>query len=158
MDDIAGPTAAGPVFRLIYRSHSRIRPEDGRTALGEVFTAARRNNKRLGITGALMTSGDAFVQVLEGDERAVRDLYDRICGDQRHEQLSVLREEEVPERTFGRWAMAKVSLGDGPDIRLVSNATRGVIVAAGPDASTTPEQETVLSAMREAIAFDTSGM
>ena len=51
-----------PVFRLVYSSRSRIDAEDRRTELGDIFTVARRSNRSLGITGALMVTGDAFAQ------------------------------------------------------------------------------------------------
>ena len=146
------------VFRLIYRSHSRIDDEARRTELGEIFTVARRKNRDLDVTGALMISGDAFVQALEGDEAVVRGLYATICGDGRHDGLAVIDERMVPERTFGRWAMARVAEDGRPDIRLMSNASAGVIVAApGVDGSITAEQEEVLAHMRASILLDVSG-
>jgi hypothetical protein len=149
----ASQTAAdtGPVFRLIYNSHSLIAPDQTTSELGSIFTTARRNNKRLGITGALVVTGDAFVQALEGDESAVRGLYDSICRDPRHERVTVLEDGPVPGRAFGRWAMAKVAEDGGPDIRLLSNARRGKIVAAGADHHVTPEQEQLLTSMRESV-------
>lgn len=143
-----------PVFRLIYRSHSLIDEEQSRTTLGEIFTTARRNNKRAGVTGALVTTDASFVQALEGDEAVVRELYATICRDPRHDGLSILTEEVVEERVFGRWAMARVSADGSPDIRLLSNAKKSVIVAAPADPSVTPEQENVLAFMRHAIADD----
>jgi len=140
-----------PVFRLIYSSHSLLAPDESRGELGAIFTAARRNNKALGITGALLTSGRAFAQTLEGEERAVRDLYGRIERDPRHERITVLQEGEVDGRVFGRWAMAKVAEDGGPDIRLLSNAARGQIVAAGPDPHVSPEQEHIIGFMRESL-------
>ncbi|MGA9858329.1 MAG: BLUF domain-containing protein [Solirubrobacteraceae bacterium] len=140
-----------PVFRLIYSSHSRIPAADTPSELGEIFTTARRNNRALGVTGALVVSEDAFSQALEGDEQVVRDLYARIGEDPRHEHVTLLRAETVPGRTFGRWAMAKVAADGGPDIRLLSNAQRQTIVAAGADHHVTPDQESVLSFMRDSV-------
>jgi hypothetical protein len=142
---------AGHVFRLIYNSHSRIAPDQSSSELGDIFTTARRNNRRLGITGALVVTDDAFVQALEGDESAVRALYNSICRDSRHDRVTVLEEGLVDGRTFGRWAMAKVAEDGGPDIRLLSNASRGGIVAAGADHHVTPEQEQLLTSMRGSV-------
>jgi Sensors of blue-light using FAD len=142
----------GRVFRLIYSSHSRIESDDATTELGAIFTTARRNNQRLGITGALITTDDAFVQALEGDEAAVRELYESISHDPRHEQVTLIEAGDVDARTFGRWAMARVAEDGGPDIRLLSNAAKGRIVAAGPDGHVTDEQERVLGFMRGSIA------
>jgi hypothetical protein len=140
------------MFRLIYTSHSLIDAGRERPELGEIFTTARRHNRELGITGALLATEDAFAQVLEGEETAVRELYERISRDGRHEQLSLRESGPVDGRVFGRWAMARVAEGGAPDIRLLSNARRGVIVSAGAEQHTTAEQEDVLSTMRMAIA------
>lgn len=154
MNDLPNGAAAAsqPTFRLIYRSHSLIPADQSRTELGEIFATARRKNRELGITGALVISGDAFVQALEGDERAVRALYATICEDPRHDDLAILEETTVAGRTFGRWAMARVDEDGGADIRLVSNASKGVIVAAKRgDSTITPEQEAVLATMRRSL-------
>jgi len=75
MNDVADTADdSGPVFRLIYSSHSRIAPDHTTTELGEIFTVARRKNKALGVTGALVITEDSFAQTLEGDETVVRDL------------------------------------------------------------------------------------
>ena len=103
-------------------------------------------------TGALLTARDGFAQVLEDDEAAVRDLSERISRDGCHERVSLLESGPVEGRVFGRWAMARVAQDGAPDIRLLSNARRGVIVAAGAEHHTTDEQEDVLSTMRLAIA------
>ena len=145
----------GSLFRLIYRSHSLIPAAERRSELGAIFTTARTNNRGLSVTGALMISDDAFVQALEGVEAVVRELYASISHDARHDGVTVLDERDVESRTFGRWAMAKVSSDDGPDIRLMSHASKGTIVeATRPDQSITPEQETVLGFMRGSIALD----
>jgi hypothetical protein len=81
----------------------------------------------------------------------VRNLYADISRDIRHERVTVLEEAFVDARTFGRWAMAKVADEGGPDIRLLSNATRGKIVAAGSDHHVTPEQEQLLMLMRRSV-------
>ncbi len=139
------------MFRLIYRSHSLVAPEESGGELGAIFTVARVNNKGLGITGALLITESAFAQALEGEERAVRDLYERIERDPRHDRITILEEGDVDSRVFGRWAMAKVAEDGGPDLRLMSNASRGQIVAAGPDSHVTPEQEQVIGFMRESL-------
>jgi len=157
MDETTGDSAheTQPIFQLIYRSQSLIPSDQRRVELGDVFTTARRNNKRLGVTGALMVSDDSFVQTLEGDETVVRDLYEKIVTDARHERVMLLQEEFVEERTFGRWAMAKVAEDGGSDIRLLSNATKGVIVAVPKaDPSITDEQEAVLASMRDWLAAE----
>ncbi len=141
--------ASGPdqVFRLIYRSASTIHAQDRKVALGKLFSQARSNNKSRNITGALLVSGDWFAQVLEGDETAVRELYDRIGDDERHNKVTLLESRTRTNRIFSRWAMARVSEDGEADIPLIAHAD-GISPAAGR--KITPEQESVLSFMREA--------
>ncbi len=139
-------------FRLTYRSRNRI-PQDGLKAeLGELFSAARSNNKRQHITGALLLLDDFFVQTLEGEEKVVRDLFARIEQDPRHDSVSLLDTGLVEGRVLARWAMARVSADGAPDIPLIAHAN-GIHPAASRG-DETPEQEQVLAVMREAARSD----
>jgi hypothetical protein len=144
--------SAGPTFRLIYRSHSRIAADDRATGLARIFSASRANNKRLGVTGALLVTEGWFVQALEGDESVVRGLYERISGDPRHEDVTVIESAPVDRRVFSRWAMAQVSSLGHADIPL--HVTDGHISRAA-DQALTREQTVVLKTMRNTIGADT---
>jgi hypothetical protein len=143
-------TPAEAVFRLIYRSRNRIPDIDRKAELGAIFSVSRSGNKRRGVTGALLTHGDWFVQALEGDEATVRGLYEHIFRDDRHERVSVIATDPDAHRVFSRWAMAKVADDGESDIPLLMNANKGGISPAAPR-PTTPEQETVLDFMRESV-------
>jgi hypothetical protein len=146
MPDAAQDTSS--VFRLMYRSRSRIPAGDRKAELGTLFTQARRLNKARSLSGALLISDDWFVQVLEGDEETVRALFARIQRDDRHDSVTLLQGDTVGSRVFARWAMAEVA-DDGPgDIPLIAHAD-GISPAAGR--GTTPEQDRVLQVMRTAV-------
>lgn len=134
-------------FRLIYRSQNLIPPDSRRTELGALFSTARSNNKKQHITGALLLSGNWFVQVLEGEEAAVRALFSHIETDPRHDSVSLIDSRTVDGPLFSRWAMAKVAADDKPDIPLIAHVD-GIHRAAGR--GTTPEQEEILDVMRGA--------
>ena len=136
------------VYRLMYRSRNRIPEDQRKKELGTLFTAARSNNKAQGITGALLLSGDWFVQVLEGGEVAVRALFSSIERDPRHAEVTLLEGRAVPERVFARWAMARVSDDGERDIPLIAH-TDGISPSAGRP--TTPEQDELLAVMRAAL-------
>jgi hypothetical protein len=136
------------VYRLIYRSRSRLPAETRREDLGELFSQARSNNKRSGLTGALLLTDQCFVQALEGDEATVQRLFRRIAADDRHEAVSVIESGDVPRRVFSRWSMARVSADGDPDIPLLASDRHGVAAAASRP--TTPEQDQLLDRMREA--------
>jgi Sensors of blue-light using FAD len=140
---------SGPTFRLIYRSCNRIPPERRPAELGKLFTTARSNNKKAGITGALLLSGPWFVQTLEGDEDLVRSLLARIEQDARHDTVSLLEAGAVDTRAFPRWSMARVSEdGSAPDTYLIAHETA---ISPASSRGVTPEQESVLSVMRQAV-------
>jgi hypothetical protein len=116
---------SGPVFRLIYRSRSRIGAAERKRQLGEIFSVARSSNKKLGVTGALLVTEEEFVQALKGPEPVVRELYKTINKDKRHEHLDLLESGDVSGRVFGRWAMARVAAEGEPDIPLLTNIDKG---------------------------------
>lgn len=136
----------GGVFRLMYRSRDLIPPEDRADELGDLFARSRSDNKKRDITGALLVSGGAFVQVLEGDEASVRTLFAIIAKDLRHDEVEVLAEGHVGRRTFEHWSMGEVTPADSalPLIARLSEITGGRPVNAA-------EQDRVLAAMRQAL-------
>jgi hypothetical protein len=73
--------------------------------LDDILAASRRNNAMLGITGLLLFIDGGFLQILEGDERAVRELYTRIATDPRHANPHLMLDREVPVRAFPEWSM-----------------------------------------------------
>lgn len=147
---MADATSDG-AFRLIYRSRNRLAQDRRKVALGGLFSQARSNNKERDICGALLLSGDWFVQVLEGDEAVVRRLYERIEKDVRHEHVELLETSSIDERVFGRWAMAKVSKDGETDITLIAHKD-GIHEASSH--RTTDEQQKILAVMREAAKGD----
>jgi hypothetical protein len=148
MTETAGDS--GPVFRLIYRSRSRVGAAERKRQLGEIFSVARSSNKKRGVTGALLITDDEFIQTLEGPEPVVRELYAKISKDKRHEHLELLESGDVSGRVFARWAMAKVAAEGGPDIPLLANIDKGGISPAQPR-PTTEAQETILDVMRQSL-------
>jgi hypothetical protein len=150
MTEAAQVPEADGVFRLIYRSRNLIPPDDRRTELGSLFSAARSSNKKQDITGALLVHGDWFAQVLEGSEAPIRTLFARIEQDGRHDSVSVIASGPAT-RVFGRWSMARVSADGEPDIPMIAHKD-GIAPAASR--GTTPDQEAVLDVLRQATKDD----
>lgn len=151
-DGVGAPS--GETFRLMYLSHDLIDPEDSKRALGALFSQARTNNKSRNITGALLVTGQTFIQTLEGEEEVVRGVFETIRQDERHDRVELLEAGMVPERVFGHWSMARVSEDGEPDIPLIAH-TDGISPAAGRRIS--PEAAKVLDVMREAAAQVAAG-
>ncbi len=138
---------AEPSYRLIYRSHSRIPTDSDRVELGNILRSSRANNIHRGVTGALLMYEGWFAQVLEGPQVQVRQLFDRIRVDPRHDAVVVYEEGEVDAPVFGRWSMADVSEHGEPDVPLVATSTG--VVDGGAWKTATPEQEEVLVKLRD---------
>ena len=100
--------------------------------LTELLVECRTHNVLVGITGALLYQDGTFMQVIEGDEQSVRDLYAALGRDLRHRDLiEILLAER--EREFSDWSMAFGDLSNPGDPGDKSNAgaqLRTVVAAA----------------------------
>jgi hypothetical protein len=95
-----------PLFFLLYVSRSLLRLPDEAGEVDRIVAVARRENERLGVTGALMFTQAHFAQVLEGDQAAVETLMQRIRRDPRHELVTIVSAGARDGRLFPQWSMA----------------------------------------------------
>lgn len=102
-----------PLLQVLYISAARA-PFDEDELMGLVHEA-RRDNARRGITGLLLYSGGHFIQLLEGEPDAVRDLSAKIKADTRHHEFQVILHRPADERLFPDWAMGVASNVDMSD-------------------------------------------
>jgi hypothetical protein len=89
--------------QLLYVSNTL--PDLAPGALDDILTASRRNNAMMGITGLLLYIDGGFLQMLEGDELALRELHTRIADDRRHWDMRLMLDRETPVRAFPSWSM-----------------------------------------------------
>lgn len=73
--------------------------------LNGILVEARHYNTLANVTGALICRSDLYLQLLEGPQDKVMATYDRICKDDRHVNIKLLRSTLVKERMFPDWAM-----------------------------------------------------
>jgi Sensors of blue-light using FAD len=130
------------LFQLVYMSQP-FGFDDA--MLNGILLAARRNNVRDNITGALICRADLYLQLLEGPKGAVEGAYARIKRDDRHYDVKQLVAHGIEARLFPNWAMrddparswmwSQAAVANGA----VSSATKAEIlgvfgrVAAEPD-------------------------
>ena len=93
-----------PLVCLVYASRSI--PPLAESELRSLLEQARSNNERLGITGVLIHGDGRFVQVLEGSDDAVHEVFSRIATDRRHYAVQILADEPLEQRRFAHWSMA----------------------------------------------------
>jgi hypothetical protein len=72
--------------------------------------ARARNRKEL-VTGVLLYCNGAFLQCLEGPKAGVNRVYNSICDDSRHHQVTELVREPVTRREYSEWWMALCFVG-----------------------------------------------
>lgn len=101
------------MYRLVYVSTAE-RLLSGAELL-EILHKSRQNNAALGITGMLLYKGGNFMQLLEGDKARVLTLYETICRDRRHFDVTVMAQRETKTRLFPDWSMGYRDLSD-PDV------------------------------------------
>lgn len=96
------------MLRVIYTSEGNLDPGRMLDEVRKIHRVSVENNNRSGVTGALLFSDMYFLQALEGEAPAVHETVARILGDDRHRNIAVIAEEDVPSRVFGRWTMKLV--------------------------------------------------
>src|SRR3982751_6377232 len=70
-----------------------------------ILAKSHENNGRLNVTGMLLYRSGNFLQVLEGQETVIDDLFKVIMQDPRHHQVTLLLKRPVPSRQFEQWEM-----------------------------------------------------
>jgi hypothetical protein len=101
-----------PLHNLFYCSLAKknISKED----ILDILKCSRRNNEKIKITGILVywKKTNQFLQLLEGEENVISNLYDKICMDNRHSLSKIIYQESILERGFKGWSMAFKSIDE----------------------------------------------
>lgn len=75
-----------------------------------------RNNMQVNITGTLVFFEKMFFQIIEGDDKEVDRLYEKIGNDPRHcDILRLKTEDDINERLFPNWYMKTINLDNNVD-------------------------------------------
>ena len=96
---------------------SQARTDISKDDILNILEVSQRDNKKLDITGILLywKKTNQFMQILEGDEKIIFDLYNnKIRKDSRHSSVKLVHHGKIPERGFNNWSMAFKDL-DGVD-------------------------------------------
>lgn len=102
--------------RLVYRS---VATEEviSNEGLHDLAETSDGNNRKSGITGLLIYTGREFLGVLEGPERAVNALFQKVCRDRRHKLIRLIVFELAGQTYFEDWDMRLIDLFDLPGER-----------------------------------------
>jgi hypothetical protein len=101
----------------LYVSSCSLGKDEAMDEVERIVAVSRPRNRDLDVTGALLFTGDHFVQLLEGPQDGVAALQQSIFRDSRHHQVTTIRHDDVDDREFLGWSLAY----SGPS-RLVAKA------------------------------------
>lgn len=94
------------LLAFIYVSRSTEPPAVANLTVKQIVATSRARNPCLGLTGALLFTGEHFAQVLEGPAASIDHLMASVADDPRHDRLIVVAREPIVTRRFGNWSMA----------------------------------------------------
>ncbi|MCA9589918.1 MAG: BLUF domain-containing protein [Myxococcales bacterium] len=99
-----------PLHQLLYISAAKVPFTEEQ--LTELVHDARDGNAKRGVTGLLLYSDGHFIQLIEGEVDAVRELASKIKADTRHHEFQQLLSRQSDARLFPDWSMGLASMAD----------------------------------------------
>ena len=99
------------IYYLVYLSSSTHLFSE--IELTDILNISRKNNSSLNVTGILLYHEGSIIQVLEGDETVVKNLYKKIGRDSRHKNVIQMVEGNNAERSFPDWSMGFKTVDNG---------------------------------------------
>lgn len=84
----------------------------GDEKLAELLAQARAHNERKSITGMLLYKDERFIQLLEGHEDDVQEIFGKIKRDDRHYDVQLMWFRYAQYREFPDWTMGFQNLDD----------------------------------------------
>jgi hypothetical protein len=91
------------ILRLTYVS--RYNTSNANIEVARILEQAQRNNKRDGITGALVLNENYFLQSIEGSRPIINDLLRKLVKDNRHFSFQIIECREIEQRRWNKWSM-----------------------------------------------------
>ena len=100
------------MIQLIYISYAT--REMNEQNLLDLLEQSRIKNEKHNVTGLLLYAKDNFMQVLEGEEVVVDDIYQSILKDDRNTRNTIIQRESIDTRSFPQWSMGFKTASDIP--------------------------------------------
>ncbi|WP_101758151.1 BLUF domain-containing protein [Oceanicoccus sp. KOV_DT_Chl] len=98
------------LIHIIYVSASK--EIFGEYELIRLLESIRTRNKKHNITGMLLYNDGNIMQLIEGAEADVSQLFENIKSDERHTGIIEMVRDEISERTFTEWSMSYKNITD----------------------------------------------
>ena len=100
--------------QIIYVSKKQA--EVSQLDIESIVEQAQQFNRTVDVTGALLSVGDYFYQLLEGKESKLDELMKKIDLDSRHKEVKIVFQSDIDARDFSTWSMKFVDLSAKQDV------------------------------------------
>ncbi len=90
---------------VVYTSRIADNEPDPASLLASIVQKSRVSNKLNGVTGAMIHQDGQIIQVIEGQEEVIDQLYEKICNDTRHTEVTELYQKAILQRSFRQWSL-----------------------------------------------------
>ena len=82
------------------------------SVVGDIAVQSRAANQRIDVTGLLIFDGMRFCQQLEGAQKDVLKLMERICQDRRHTHVEIVHLGPLAQRRFRQFNLGYATVED----------------------------------------------
>ncbi|WP_435654109.1 BLUF domain-containing protein [Cellulophaga baltica] len=117
------------MFELTYKSVAT--SELTKADILAIRDIAIKTNELHNITGCLVFYNNHFIQILEGKETHVKEVFSKILKDDRHSNVHILYEGRKDQRFFPDWnmAFADINASSGEDAEVKSYANNLLLLS-----------------------------
>ncbi|MBP7234156.1 MAG: BLUF domain-containing protein, partial [Moraxella sp.] len=98
------------VFYLIYTSKITLQASLHTMTLPDIYRQSVARNTETNVSSVLFFKQGNFLQYMEGSERTITQLFDKIKADKRHKNIHVIEQGQAPNALFGHWKMHCINL------------------------------------------------
>ena len=103
---------------ILYGSQAKLHSQDETVPvdLSHILLTSVKRNRVHGVTGFMVYKAGYFMQLIEGKQSVVEELYSHIRVDSRHSDVETIIESSIVEPVFSTWSMKLIaSLDDSPE-------------------------------------------
>lgn len=108
------------LYRLLFVSKQSTKMKD--EEIFSIFKKSKANNTHKKITGLLLYVEGAFMEVLEGEEQEIKNLYRFIASDKRHTLPKIILQGPIDERYFKGWSLGYPinTINDHEELKMIN--------------------------------------
>lgn len=103
-------TKTTTLYEVLYVS--TIAPFSPISIVGDIAGKARQANEAQAVTGLLIFDGMHFCQQLEGEQKTVLKLIEKIRNDPRHTDVEIIHNAPLDARRFKRFSLGYTTVDD----------------------------------------------